>query len=280
MDDVVGDGCAPFADFGVFGNADYVSSRKPRVRGMQPNPDGTWSPVELTGPPTHAVWQDCWAVFRVLVGMMRILTTSVTDEYSGRIKFYYDLYGPGCWRVILLADIKARSRYWERSRRQAVRLHRLGKLPDFDPENPWEVSLRLLLSNEAFWNENVNMVCVLVAARAAAQTRVGSEGAAPRAAAASSSTALALLPNPTQPSDLSQKGPDGKYTHNRKGLELCPDYKAGRCPTPGVNGRCPRDSNKTHQCGLCLQQHADANHGKPPVKAKAKAKGRTKGRKQ
>ena len=179
MDDVVGDGQPPNADFAVFGNADYVDGRKAKLRGMNPNADGTWSPVELVGPPTFKVWTSCWDVYRTLVAMMRIITTSTTDRYSAKAKYYFDLYGPGCLHIMLQADTKARGRFWDRARRKAVRLHRCGRLPDFSEENPWEVALRLLIEDHAFWNERVNLPCILVSAKTSAQTQIVREVAGP-----------------------------------------------------------------------------------------------------
>ena len=110
---------------------------------------------------------------------MRIITTSTTDRYSAKVKYYFDLYGPGCWHIILQADTKARGRFWDRARRKAIRLYRCGRIPELDEGNPWEVSLRLLIEDDAFWNEHVNHPCILVHAKASAQTQIVREVAGP-----------------------------------------------------------------------------------------------------
>ena len=93
--DVVAAGGPPFCDFAVWGNGDYRATRKPRLRGLRPDADGLWVPVELTGPPDFSTWSvACYAVYRTSVMMLRFLTSSVVDEYHGAISYFVKLYGP------------------------------------------------------------------------------------------------------------------------------------------------------------------------------------------
>ena len=80
------------------------------------------------------------------------------------------------------------------------------------------------------------------------------------------------------------KGADGQFKVNRKSVTLCPGYKDGTCTSRGTGGRCGQDSQKTHQCGICLQQHATIDHDKltkkPQPKGKAQPKGKGAGRRR
>ena len=128
----------------------------------------------------------------------------------------------------------------------------------------------MLIEDDAFWNEHVNIPCILVKAKVSAQTQIVREVPGP------SRDQTPAPPAPTSAptgSDLSRRGPDGRYTHNRKGFKLCDGFKAGTCTTKHPGGRCPSNSNEVHQCGICLQQHCDIDHGKNKPKAKAKGKG-------
>eukprot|EP00435_Cladocopium_sp_Y103_P000069 s3041_g1.t1 len=56
-----------------------------------------------------------------------------------------------------------------------------------------------------------------------------------------------------QGADHSRRGPDGLFTHNRKGLEVCHRYNQGHCGSDKAQGICK--SGRTHQCDGCLGPH-------------------------
>ena len=136
------------------------------------------------------------------------------------------------------------------------------------------------------------MPCVLVSARAAAHTRIIRDtdpaniatSVPATAVAHTSPTVVGTGPGKTSGSgggggqaDLSEKNEQGHYIRNKKGLELCRGY--GHCTCKGGNaGRCPSNDSRTHQCYICLQQHAGSDHDKLQKGAGGKGKGGGKGK--
>ena len=55
--------------------------------------------------------------------------------------------------------------------------------------------------------------------------------------------------------DYSEKGQDGRYVRNRRGVGICRKFNAGQCGKP--TGPCER--GYAHQCSLCLLLHAESN---------------------
>ena len=63
--------------------------------------------------------------------------------------------------------------------------------------------------------------------------------------------------------DKSAKGPDGHYTVNRRGVEICRLYGEGKCGSKAAQGRCK--NGRSHQCSLCLGPHMSSEcQGKQP----------------
>ena len=88
------------------------------------------------------------------------------------------------------------------------------------------------------------------------------------------------------PSVRSHQVSDGKYTHNRSGLELCTNYNKGACHETVKRDGLPicAASGRAHQCCFCLGQHpAEPTNGpkcssnttdKPPATWKGSGKGK------
>ena len=256
---VVDDGGPPFADFAVWGNRTYRDSRRPKLRGLRPGGDGLWYPVLFAAPENCHVWTQCYDVWRVGVIMLKIILTFITDRYRAKVVYYHGLYGHACWHIIARADQLARENHWERCRRRCAKLHRQGRLPHYDDGNPWGTAMEFLIDDATFWTEHVTLPCTLVAANAAAHTKLSWDSDTSAAAIAPTPAAIMDAP-PTrqrdtqQTEDLSQKS-DGKYTHNRKGVELCRGYRTGGCLKKDKNNRCAANAGRVHQCDLCLQVH-------------------------
>ena len=256
-----------FVDFAVWGNRAYRALRKPKMRGLRPVGDGTWTPVEMTGPADFYTWLSCYMVFRTACIMLDLVTPSALDDYKNQIAHWHSLYGQKCWHVIAHADYLARDSYWERSRRACARRHRAArKNTDFDENNPWTHALYDLLANQSFWNDHLLVPCSLVAVYTAAHTRVSHPSL--------SLDVIDVVPTsvPSLPAssdaggaDLSSKDSDGHYITNKKGVRLCPGFRCGTCLRTN-GGRCAADPNMSHQCSICLRNdHGGDGHGKKPM---------------
>jgi len=49
--------------------------------------------------------------------------------------------------------------------------------------------------------------------------------------------------------NMARKDPNGVYTHNKRGLEICRMYNEGKCTDRHT------DPPRAHQCNICLDTH-------------------------
>ena len=270
-------GGPPDADFATWGNSDYMKSRRPKLRGLRPGGDGLWYPVQLSTPENITVWHQGLDVYRTVVIMLQIYHSAIVDEFRGNLAYNHSLFGPTCWHIIARLDARARSQHIERARRVAPRAHREGKNHGYTEDNPWPAALRVLIDDTTYWREHVVLPCTLVAANAAAHTRLVYERDADSTTATSSTSVGVPAPPPPavvealaetrgknrqDKQDLSEKGGKGHYVKNRKGQELCKDYGSRKRTSTGQNNKCGRNSERVRQCAICLQIHPTCEHGK------------------
>ena len=272
LSDTIDDEEPPYADFAVWGNRSYRNQRKSRLRGLRPASDGTWLPGEIPGPPDIITWLSCFMVFRTAAIMIKCLTASILDEYRDRIHRWANMYGPKCWHIIYAADQKAREDQWERSMRKVERKVRARQYVEYFDTAPWIAALRHLLDDQTFWNDNLIHPCILVAARAEAHTRVDFIPDSGGDVAAYVPETV-IQPSGVRGADLAQKGQDGHYTHNRKGVELCIGFGKATCMKKDKLNKCASNSSRTHQCAICLQVHPTCEHDKHANAAKKGGKG-------
>ena len=72
MNTVFVDGGPPDADFAIWGNSDYMKSRRPKLRGLRPGGDGLWYTVQLSARENITVWNQCFELYRTVVIMHEI----------------------------------------------------------------------------------------------------------------------------------------------------------------------------------------------------------------
>ena len=266
---VVDDGEPPVVDLAIWGNAAYMATKKPRMRGLRPVGDGVWAPVEMSGPTSFNMWLACFLVFRTAAIMLRMITPAALDSYIAQIQLWHNLYGQKCWHIIAHADQIARERFWERARRQCARRHRAARnKTDFEEDAPWTHALYELLNNQRYWNDNLTIPCTLVAAYSAAHTKVVQDVAGVIDIAAPHSAV-----GPSASDDLSEKGHDGHYLKSKKGLTLCDGFRRGTCKRT-VNGRCAEHPDCVHQCSLCLRNdHGGDDHARRVADGKKRGAG-------
>ena len=63
---------------------------------------------------------------------------------------------------------------------------------------------------------------------------------------------------------------DDTFTHNRRGVRLCQDFRTGDCEGDNHGGRCRRDPSCVHQCSICLL----LGHGRSQHERKGSGKGK------
>ena len=285
--------------FGAHSN--LGSRRRSSWREMRFATNGDMIPIELYGPADYTSWRECYAVFRTGSVMLEQITPSRLDGYEKVIRHYHERYGKACWPIIYQADVRARMEQTERIRRRgqeaADRARRLGLTHDYDPAKPWEWVWLELIGDYNFFYREVVEPCLLYLAKmnGMSQYIAGDAPVTTSATEATSTPASSARAPPPPPSADSRPakrqrgpdvrehkvGPDGLYTHNRRGAELCKLYQSGECKDKDQYGNCARNSARKHQCAKCLSElhgaHQCSQDAPRPPRA-AHGKGRSKGK--
>ena len=270
----------PYVDFAVFGPHALRTARKFRLQGLLLGAQGQLFQSEVYGPRCFAQWLSCFQVFKVAAVMMDLISCSALDRYCELIRSYNALYGDACWPLLYQADTRARRELVERIRRRLAGdyedLHRIamattGTMPvtDFDPKAPWKTVWAAIPLEYSFWKREVEDPSVMIITKVRAGSFVSGEAPVDQAARGSGQPhGETGTPAPKPPGKkrkrLSQddrqrnKGSDGFWSTNRRGLKLCAEFQNNACTHP-----CPHQH--AHQCKKCLfPSHGFVDHKDSP----------------
>ncbi|CAK0891828.1 unnamed protein product [Prorocentrum cordatum] len=286
-------GGAPYTDMAVWGPHHHRIQKKIRLRGVKIAPTGEVTSIELTGPADFEDWRACYAVFKVGCIMFEQITPARLDAYEKHLRGFHERYGRQCWALIYQADVRARLELSERLRRigkdEKESADATSTFHDFDPAKPWEWVWSKLTSDVQFWLREVQEPAVLVLASTASLHQMIDRDApimqAPPPPSNAASQRPPALPGAQQQlkrqrSDggggggdppggggsgnntgrMHKVGPDGLFTHDRKGIELCRSYQTGECTEHDARNNCCRIPRLKHQCGKCLSIDHGANN--------------------
>lgn len=165
---VIGRGESPYADFSVLTPFGRRAQRQMKARSWTLQQDGTFRALEIPGPPSFEAWSACWRVYRAALYMLRypgvppaaprrVVSTASLEEYYEKI-LKLNMEFPEAWHLIVQAEDRCRSEFFERYRRQLVKASADGRLPmglDFDGAAPWIGVFCYAARNGAFWDEQV-----------------------------------------------------------------------------------------------------------------------------
>jgi len=291
----------PYADFSIFCPHALRLARKLKFVGMMLGPDGTLFRGEINGPQDVQQWEACFNVFKTAAVMLDIMVPSTLDAYCTCIRNYAKRYGDTCWPIIYQADTRARKELAARIRRKGQREYEAVQAVaasaggtgavthEFDPSTPWKYVWKQLPLDFAFWRHELEDPCVLLIAKVVspAATVDGSaitgESPAPSGQPSLVGDQRAAKRqkrgggNPPPAQRLYNTGADGKWSTNRSGKPLCPDYQMGTCH----GNYCSKNSAHVHQCAICLApDHGSSGHAAAmSAKGEGKGKGKGKGKK-
>ena len=268
----------PYADFAVFGP--YGLRMLRRLVFVSWFFDGeNWKHRELPGPPDYNAWHRCWKVYRCTMLLLKQVSVARLDEYGEFIRTMHERYGSKCWWLVYQADVRMRSEHFERIRR------RLESKPEFgySAGNPWNAVFAAAVRDSDFWNSEVKEQATLFLS-----TGRSSDGSpanipsAPGTAAASADISdeesgggkggggsgkggKSKKKKKNAPGSKKRNAGDQSkwdhtkkvYSHNRKGLEICALYNAGKCTSTTPQSKCK--NNRAHQCNKCLGPHMSSD---------------------
>ena len=245
----------PYCDLSIFGPHGLRILRKQVFTAyMVSSGTGEWTKKELPGPPDYHAWHKGYKVFRTAMLLLRAADAERLDAYAEHLRDLVHQFMEECWGLIYRADVRMRSENMDRLRRHLTEKPEHG----FTTNDPWSAVYAAAVRDEKFWAKEVLTPCTLLlagrrnAAGAAAHRGVDDERADPGAGRRPKKR-----PKKThQGEDKSVYDPATKrYTHNRKGLEICRNYGEGKCGDGRPQGKCQGKTVRSHQCDRCLGPH-------------------------
>ena len=138
-------------------------------------PDGTVAAKEVNGPPDFFAWSRSWKVFAFAMAALGQGTRTRMARYHDRIQKLHEEY-PNHWWIVGLADIRMRSEYLDRVRRDCVRRYTAGKLAEFDPSKPWDIIFREAALDTGYWGREVDKKVFLHLTNLASTAKIADEG--------------------------------------------------------------------------------------------------------
>jgi hypothetical protein len=251
------------------------------------------------------MWDQCYGILSTALIFLDCVELGPLMAYRSKIaKFATQYEQRGLWHLIYQADCRMRHEHMERLRREGARLKHINPSHEFDPAFPWKWVWMEATRDIQFWKTEFEDPCFQVLTRIASLSSVvagdvtisgGNKRQAsgddlhhpdagvakePRRTPPPPPPHLALIDRPArEPKKDKNKGADlsqqsgGRYTHNRKGVELCNMYNEGNCNT-GKGGLCQKNPDRAHQCNLCLSTHQGCQCSKVVAPAKKQGKGK------
>lgn len=159
---VVGD--APYADFSVLTPYGRRVQKQMKARAWSFQPDGTFKPLEVPGPPTFAAWASCWRVYRAILFMLKHTANNMPVVTPACLEEYYDCVHrlnedfPEAWFLVVQAEDRCRSEMLERHRRMLTKAAAENRLPmslDFNPGQPWVGTFIFAARDSEYWAKHV-----------------------------------------------------------------------------------------------------------------------------
>ena len=258
---IIGQGMAPYTDFGVWGQHGNRLARKQKFTNMFVDTSGKWHSQELAGPANLDAWRSSWAVFTTAAIMLDVATPAVLNRYANRFVERCQRY-PSAWYLAVGADDRCRSEFWVAERRRQERFYREHPaLSAFNPERPWESIIKESASNMEWWMREFQ--------EPAMNYMRDRAGAAP-------SWVTQQFPDEDrgkkrslqdQPYNVHPKFTRaGEQYTTRDGRTICRPYQTNACN----NASC----NYAHVCGNCGTE----GHSKQDCRKKGKGRGKGKGK--
>ena len=241
---VIQAGAVPYCDFSVFGPYGQRLLRKQSFMAYHLNPTtGDWIRREQPGPSSFHDWYRIWKCFRSGMLLLECVESERLDAYSEMVRGFVQQYGEESWPFISRADVRMRSEHLDRLRREL----RANPAHGYQENHPWGACFASAIKEVEFWQKELVTPALMF------MTRNKREGAPEGSETAGKPKKKTRPARRHQGEDLSQKGSDGTYVKNRKGLERCLLYGQGRCGTENAQGKCK--NGRSHQCNKCLGPH-------------------------
>ena len=239
-------GAVPYADFSIFGPFRHRRLRKQAFTSYTLNAaTGEWSKKEQPGPPGFHDWYQTWKTYRCTMLLLGLCDAERLDSYSEHIRNFVTQFGEETWFLIYRADVRMRSEQLERIRRAL----RENPAHGYTEANPWGACFTAATKDSDFWTREL----VTSATLWLSGNKQRSQGRDAEQTLETPGKRKTRAKRKYSGDDRSQKGPDGLYVLNRKGIEICRAFGEGKCGSEKAQGKCK--NGRSHQCSRCLGPH-------------------------
>eukprot|EP00435_Cladocopium_sp_Y103_P031144 s2849_g7.t2 len=254
---VIAAGALPFACFTLFGPHGQRLLRRQTFTGYQLNvATGEWAKREQPGPSSYHEWHKCWRVYRAAMLLLDAADAERLDTYAEMIRNYVTQFTEETWFLVARADARMRSEQMERLRREL----RTNPMYGYTEINPWSAVFMASTKDQEFWTRELVTPATLFLARHTNKRELG-DTAPKDEPDRGSPTKKQKKTRPNRRGytgdDHSVKGQDDLYVKNRRGIEICKNYNAGKCGSAAAQGKCK--AKRSHQCNRCLGPHQGMN---------------------
>ena len=239
-------GAVPYADFSIFGPFGHRRLRKQAFTSYTLNAaTGEWSKKEQPGPPGFHDWYQTGKTYRCTMLLLGLCDAERLDSYSEHIRNFVTQFGEETWFLIYRADVRMRSEQLERIRRAL----RENPAHGYTEANPWGACFTAATKDSDFWTREL----VTSATLWLSGNKQRSQGREAEQALETPVKRKTRAKRKYSGDDRSQKGSDGLYVLNRKGIEICRAFGEGKCGSEKAQGKCK--NGRSHQCSRCLGPH-------------------------
>ena len=249
----VAGGGVPYADFAVWGPNGSRIEKGMKFRSSFLDTGGEWKSIEVPGPSSFGVWEECWSVFEVACIADEVATQATLAMYAAEFKSRVRDYGAGCWQLCVEAAVIARSEH-ERARQLAAHRAKPEGSP-YDPDRPWESVIRAVALDRGFWDRQLEKPALRRELQGAPPVPAfQAEGEWENPSKRGGPPPANGPPRKKRKGDgkgkKEQRRKDGRYYRGRNGMELW--FTWGRSES-GCGEPC--SNNRMHACEWCRQPH-------------------------
>jgi len=279
MSRLINGGAVPYADFSVFGTHGARLVRKLMFTSFVFNVvTGTWHKAEQPGPPDFDTWWKSWKTYKCLMLLLKAIDVEHLDAYGELVRDFANTYGASCWWLCYQADVRMRAEEWGRLRRHLASEKRkwdaagVAGFTLFAENRPWNAVCRAASDPDlarGFWDRELKDKVIVFLSHLRGPHILADDDTAGRPSLAESqsrpskramSSAGDREPDRQRQNkgkgdgkdktpNMARKDPNGVYTHNKRGLEICRMYNEGKCTDRHT------DPPRAHQCNICLDTH-------------------------
>ena len=142
----------PYVDLSIWGPFGLRSLRKQVFTSYILNAaTGEWSKKEAPGPPNVTAWERGFRTFKCAMLLLQAADSERLDAYMDFVKDLNNQFSHECWGIIYKAEVRMRSKYMERIKRDLATNPKHG----FTEAAPWSAVFYAATRETEYWTREV-----------------------------------------------------------------------------------------------------------------------------